>query len=336
MKNKQSLVLACGLGIGLISAYVQAMTSDQILEFSPLQWELFFKPMPLLFFIASLFIAALIWFLWRKREEVDFLPSPKSLGASDRSLKLFYGWVPVILGVHVAIPLLINGVQGSLFYASNHVQDVWANWIGLVEILIALSLFYGGLTRPAAVLIGLLWVLGIDSVGLKPMLNSIQYLGFASFFYLAGRGPYSIDRILFPKLEPTVNYVNYALLFLRISVGLNFIIFGFTEKFANIPQALSLVENHPFLNFTFIANEPFILFAAAIEVLGGILITLGIFPRSASLIALICINASLTISHWHELIDYLPLYAALAVFLIWEPHNPKQKLLWVDGIREPH
>jgi uncharacterized membrane protein YphA (DoxX/SURF4 family) len=192
------------------------------------------------------------------------------------------------------------------------------------------------LTRPAAVLIGFLWMIGIDSVGLMPMLNSIQYLGFASFFYLAGRGPYAIDRILFPKLEPSVNYIHRALLFLRVSIGLNFIFFGFTEKFANIPAAVDLLGMHPFLNFTAISNEIFVLLAGTVEVLGGILIALGIFPRFVSLIVLICINASFTISNWHELIDFLPAFGALAVLLIWEPNNTKQKLLWVEGIREHH
>jgi uncharacterized membrane protein YphA (DoxX/SURF4 family) len=333
--NKYILSLLC-LGASIFLFALNAVTADPTQEQLPLRWDLFFKPLPIIFFLISLILASFAWFVWQKREEKDLLQSPKALGASDRNLKLFYGWVPVILGIHVAIPLLVNGVQGRLFFAANQIPNVWSNWIGLAEIMIALSLFYGGLARPAAVLIGFLWVIGIDSVGLMPMLNSIQYLGFASFFYLAGRGPYAIDRILFPKLEPSVNYIHHALLFLRVSIGLNFIFFGFTEKFANIPAAVALLENYPFLNFTAIPNELFVLLAGTIEILGGILIALGIFPRIVSLIALLCINASLTISNWHELIDYLPTYGALAVLLIWEPNNPKQKLLWVEGIRESH
>lgn len=311
------------------------MHSEKILgDEGPLRWDLFFQPLPIIFLAASLILTALIWLFWKKREKKDLMIGPKELGATDHSLKLFYGWVPVILGIHIAVALLVNGVQGRLFSSSHQLEGSLSNWIGLAEIMIALSLFYGGLTRPAAALIGFLWLLGIDLLGFRPMLESIQYLGFASFFYLAGRGPYAIDRILFPKLEPTASYTGYALLFLRIGVGLNLIVFGFTEKFANIPFASSLLEQHTFLNFTTIPNEIFVLLAGALEVLAGILIVLGIFPRTIALITLICINASLTIYNWHELIDYLPTYGALAILLVWEPNNSHQKLMWVEGLRK--
>ena len=89
-----------------------------------------------------------------------------------------------------------------------------------------------------------------------------------------------------------------------------------------------------FLNFTTIPNEIFVLFAGALEVLAGVLIVLGIFPRTVVLITLICINASLTIYNWNELIDYLPTYGALAILLVWEPSNSHQKLMWVEGLRK--
>lgn len=300
----------------------------------PLRWDLFFQPLPIISVVISIMLASLIWLIWNKRQKKDLIIDPKELGATDKSLKLFYGLVPVILGIHIAVALLVNGVQGRLFSSNHQLEGALSNWIGLAEIMVALSLFYGGLTRPAAALIGFLWIVGVYLLGVRPMLESIQYLGFASFFYLAGRGPYAIDRILFPNLEPTASYADNALLFLRIGVGLNLIVFGFTEKLANIPFASSLLEQHAFLNFTTISNELFVLFAGALEILAGILIVLGIFPRTIVLCTLICINASLTISNWHELIDYLPSYGALAVLLVWDPNNSQQKLLWVEGLRK--
>lgn len=299
-----------------------------------LRWDLFFQPLPIACIIIVFILTGIFWLIWKKRQYKDFIIGPKELGATDKSLKLFFGWVPVILGIHAAVALLANGIQGSLFASNDQLEGLLSNWIGLAEIMIALSLFYGGFTRAAAVLIGFLWIVGIDLLGLKPMLESIQYLGFACFFYLAGRGPYSIDRILFPHLEPGITYTGYALLFLRLAVGLNLVVFGFTQKLANIPFASSLLEQHTFLNFTTLPNEIFVLVAGGLEVLAGILIFLGIFPRTVGLLTLICINASLTISNWNELIDYFPTYGALAVLLIWEPHNSNQKLMWVEGIRK--
>lgn len=299
-----------------------------------LRWDLFFQPLSLICLIASILLAGLIGLIWKKRQYKDFIIGPKELGATDENLKLFYGLVPAILGVHVAIALLVSGVQGKLFFSSQKLEGMFSNAVGVNEILIALALFYGGLTRAAAVLMGFLWCIGIDLLGLRAMLESIQSLGYASFFYLAGRGPYAIDRILFPNLEPTAVYSGYALLLLRIGVGLNLMVFGFTQKLANIPFATSLVEQHSFLNPTFLSNETFVVLAGALEVLGGLLLILGIFPRTVALITLFCINASLTISNWNELINYLPMYGALAILLVWEPNNTNQKLLWVEGLRK--
>lgn len=300
----------------------------------PLRWDLFFQFLPICFAISILIITGILWLIWKKREGKDLIIGMKELGATNKSLRLFYGWVPVILGVHVAIALLINGVQGRLFTANHQLAGPLSNWIGLTEIMIALSLFYGGLTRFAAILIGVLWILGIPLLGVRPMLESIQYLGFASFFYLAGRGPYAIDRILFPKLESSSSYIEHALLFLRIAVGLNLIIFGFTQKLANISLASSFVEHYSLFNFINIPNEILVLIEGSLEVLAGMLIMFGIFTRTIALITLVCINASLTISNLNELVDYLPTYGALAVLLVWEPYKSDQKLMWVEGLRK--
>lgn len=287
-------------------------------------WGLFFQPLPIFFLLDSIILTGIVLLLWNKRQQQDFIPGPEQLGATNRSLKQFYGFVPLILGIHVALALLINGAQGRLFFSHYPLEKVWSNGIGFVEIMIALSFFYGGLTRPAAAILGCLWILGIWLIGLLPMMKSIQYLGYACFFYLAGRGPYAIDRVLFPALEPKENYTNYALLLLRLGIGLNIMILGFAS-------AVPLLENFSFIKTQ---GKTFALLAGAIEVLGGLLITFGIFPRTVALLALICINTSLTIYNLSGLIDFFPMIAGLAILLVWEPSNPKQKLLWVEGIRE--
>jgi uncharacterized membrane protein YphA (DoxX/SURF4 family) len=148
----------------------------------------------------------------------------------------------LILGIHVAVPLLVNGVQGTLFSPDNVVEGVVGNFLGLAETAIALALFYGGLTRVAAVGLGLLWFLGVFLGGPEPMLENVLYLGFAAFFFLAGRGPLSVDRLLFPRLEPKADLSRYAVPSVRIGVGLSLAFISFTEKFANIPLGLWFLE----------------------------------------------------------------------------------------------
>ena len=200
-----------------------------------LRWDLLFRPLPLAIVGAVLLVTLLGGMLWRARGQRGFLPGPEAFGVTDGRRSLLYGLVPLILGIHIAVPLLVNGVQGTLFSPDNEMPGVWANFLGLAEAGIALALFYGGLTRVAAVALGLLWFSGIFLVGLEPMLDNVLYLGFAAFFLLAGRGPLSIDRLLFPRLEPRAELSRYAVPAVRVGVGLSLAVVAFTEKFANLP-----------------------------------------------------------------------------------------------------
>ncbi len=208
--------------------------------------------------------------------------------------------------------------------------------LGLAQTGIALAIFYGALTRIAAVALAVLWFAGIFLIGLEPMLESSMYLGFAAFFFLAGRGPISIDRLVLPKLEPSAQMMLKAISALRAGLGLSLVFVAFTEKFANIPLATAFLERYP-LNFTAalgipMSNETFILCAGAVELLVGLWILIGIFPREIILIAWIPINLTLTIFNWTELIGHLPIYGTLAVLLVWSPGR-ENLALWLSGLR---
>ncbi|MFA6916867.1 MAG: hypothetical protein WC222_10760 [Parachlamydiales bacterium] len=299
-----------------------------LLEITEFKWELLLYFTPLLFTLGSITLASILGFIWeKKRKRVDILIGAKGFGATDDSLRLFYGWVPFILGFHVAVALMVNGIRGNLFTSEFPLTGFTANWVGLTEIMIALSFFYGGITRPAAVLLGILWWLTIVLYGVLPTLENIQFLGYACFFFLAGRGPYSIDRLLFPNLEPKPSYTSSALYFLRVCVGLNLIVFAFFRKYGDTTLAADLISPQSAVNYP-------ILFASAVELLAGILIVFGIFPRITMLATIIFINTLFMASHWNAFVDYFPMLGALAILLVWEPDNLKQKLLWVEEIRK--
>lgn len=301
-----------------------------------LEWGLFFQPLPLALFGAVLLATLAGGILWRARGR-SFVPGPELFGASDRRRSILYGLVPLILGIHVAVPLLVNGVQGSLFSPNNELPGVWANLLGLVEAGIALSLFYGGLTRIAAGALAGLWVIGIPILGLEPMLDNAMFLGFAAFFFVAGRGLLSIDRLLFPRFEPPVELARHAIPAVRIGVGVSFIANAFTEKFANLPLALSFLDEYP-LNFTgalglALPDELFVFGAGSAELLIGLWLVLGIFVREIVVLAWFPTNVTLTLFAWEELIGHLPIYGVMAVLLVWGS-NSKDVSLFLQGLRE--
>ncbi len=301
-----------------------------------LRWDLFFRPLPLVLFGAVLLVTLAAGLWWRRRGR-GFVPGPKNFGTTAVRRSALYGLIPAILGIHVAVPLLVSGVNGELFTPNNKLPGVWMYALGLAQTGIALAIFYGGLTRLAAIALALLWFAGIFLVGLEPMLESSMYLGFAAFFFLAGRGPISIDRLILPRLESSAQLMEKAIPALRAGLGLSLIVVAFTEKFANIPLASAFLERYP-LNFTSalgipMSNETFILCAGAVELLVGLWILLGIFPREIILIAWIPINLTLTVFNWTELVGHLPIYGTFAVLLVWSPGR-ENLALWLSGLRE--
>lgn len=301
-----------------------------------LRWDLFFRPLPLAFAAGVLLVTLVAWFFWRARDRRGFVPGPEDLGTTDERRMALYGLIPLILGIHVAMPLFVYGVTGKLFSPNNQLPGVWTYFIGLAQTGIALSLFYGGLTRIASVALAILWFVGVFLVGLEAMLDSIMYLGFAAFFFLAGRGPISIDRLLLPRLESSPQMMSHAVTALRVGLGLSLIFVAFSEKFANQPLASAFLERYP-LNFTSalgipMSNELFVLFAGSIELLVGLWILFGIFPREIILIAWIPINMTLTIFNWTELVGHLPIYGTLAALLVWSTGS-ENLALWLGGLR---
>ncbi len=303
----------------------------------PLRPDLFLRPLPLAFVGAVLLATLAGALLWRARAGRGFLPTPRDFGARPDRRSALYALIPLMLAVHVAVPLLVSGVQGRLFSPDNDLPGAWRYFLGLAETGIALALFYGALTRLAAVGLAVLWLVGVFVLGLEPMLDNVLNLGFAGFFFWAGRGPISIDRLLFPRAEPRPDRVAWAVPALRIGLGLSLVVVAFTEKFLNLPLALGFLNKYP-LNFTPalgipLSSEVFVLCAGAVELLVGLWILLGIFPREIVVVAWFPINLTLTIFNWVELIGHLPIYGILALLLIWTQDKENDDL-WRVGLRE--
>ena len=169
------------------------------------------------------------------------------------------------------------------------------------------------------------------------MLENAHYLGFGAFFLLTGRGPYAVDRLLFPAFEPTPRLSRLAMPSLRIGTGLGLTIVAFTEKLANPELARAFLHQHP-LNFTGwlhipMSDDIFVVCAGSTELLIGLCLIFGIFPRLIVASAWVLINMSLTVFNWVELVGHLPLYGVMAMLLVWTPDEEEQRL-WTKGVLE--
>jgi uncharacterized membrane protein YphA (DoxX/SURF4 family) len=303
----------------------------------PLDLTAFFQPLPLLFAGGVALVVLVLWLWQRARAGRGFLPGAEFFNATDERRMGLYGFVPAILGIHIAVPLLVGGVTGHLFSTDNELNGAWRPLIGLLETGIALSFFYGGFARVSAVLLAWLWLVGTLIFGVEAMLDNALILGFAGFFWLAGRGPISVDRLLFPRLEPSASSMAQAVTVLRIGLGISLVAAAFSEKLANPALARMFLEHYP-LNFTNALGIPipdniFVLCAGSVELLVGLCIIFGVFTREIIVIAWLPINLTLTIFDWSELVGHLPIYGAMAVLFIWDS-SPRNLELWVKGLTQ--
>lgn len=274
--------------------------------------------------------------LWRWRRRRDVVPGPRELGAAEARRADFYALVPALLGIHLAVPLLVCGSTGHWLSPNNALSGAWRPWLGVAQIGVALAVMYGAVVRWAAVVLVLVWAAGLGAVGTEAMAENLHYLGYAVFFFCVGRGPFSVDRMLFPRLDPAWRIEHFAVPALRVGLGLSLVTVAFTEKLANLHMATGFLRQHP-LNFTAwmhvpMSDQTFIVCCGSVELFVGLMLAFGIFPRPVILIAWLPFNMTLSVFNWLELAGHLPFYGALALLLVWTP-SERDRALWREGIR---
>jgi uncharacterized membrane protein YphA (DoxX/SURF4 family) len=328
--------LAAGLGAALVCPGVVYAHEKWFIDASlyPTDWGAVLRFPGILAVAGALATTVLVWLGWRARRGRDLIPGPEVLGATEVGRARFYALVPLILGIHIALPLIVLGIKGVLFSPNNALPEHWLYWLGTAQIGVGLCFLYGGMTRLGALVLGCAWLLGVGVVGLEPMLENLHILGFAVFFALTGRGPYAIDRLLFPLLEPS-HLARRAMVSLRVATGGALAMVAFTEKLANPALARAFLQAHP-LNFTPwlglpMSDDLFILCAGTTELIIGLCLIFGLFPRVVILTSWLFINMTLTIFNWVELVGHLPLYGVMGILLVWTPGEEDQRL-WVRGV----
>lgn len=259
--------------------------------------------------------------------------TPLDVTRSHEDLVRLLAWIPLIMAVHAAVPLLVAGVQRQLFVPNLELpRRFYGGVIGLTEIVVALSFVYGALTRLAALALMLLFPIGSLIFGPAEMAEHLELLGIAVFLFIMGRGPYSLDSILRPVFPGATRWIPLAVPALRVLTGAAIAWLGFTEKLWNIPMALAFLEEHPFnfmptLGFPGFSNEDFVVAAGVVEVTMGVLIVCGLATRAVILIAWLPFNLSLPFLGWVELVGHLPIYGVMAVLLLWGSGRDVRKYL---------
>ena len=277
--------------------------------------------------------------IWRVRGRRSVVPGPIALGMPWENYVRLLTWVPLVIGVHMGVTLLVSGVSRQLFVPNLELPvNLLGGLLGMVEIAIALSFIYGALARPAAAALAITWIIGTLIFGPLRLIEHAEILGIAFFLFTTGRGPLAFDMALGKLNKPLAPLIPYAVPVLRVSLGIGLTVVAFTEKLWNIPMGLAFLSEHhfnffPYIGLPSIDDTKFLLIAGTIELIVGLMLIAGTYVRLIIVLTLIPFNLTLPFLGWRELVGHLPTYGILALLLLWGDERPGERGALVRALR---
>ncbi|MEO5579879.1 MAG: DoxX protein, partial [Gemmatimonadaceae bacterium] len=306
----------------------------------PVQFELALTPRTWIPLGISLGITAFAVVVWRVRGRRPLVPGPVELGMKWENYQDLLSWMPMVIGVHTAVTLLVSGIGLRLFVPNLDLPENFLGaLLGLAEISIALSLIYGALTRFGAIALAGVWLAGAILFGPMRLLEHSLFLGIAFFLFAAGRGPLAFDMSIERLHRPIERLMPYAVTVLRVLTGLSIVVVAFTEKLWNPAMGLAFLAEHPFnffpaLGLSSIGDPEFLFIAGVVELTFGLLLMSGVFVRLIILILWLPFNLTLPLLGWTELVGHLPIYGIMGLLLIWGEARPEADQAMVKGVAE--
>jgi hypothetical protein len=305
----------------------------------PVQWGTWSSSNSLVPIAVAVGITLIATAIYRAQGRRSVVPGPVSLGMPWDNYVRLLTWVPLVIGVHMGVTLLVSGVSRQLFVPNLELPvNLLGGVLGMVEIAIALSFIYGALARPAAAALGLLWLIGMLVFGPLRLIEHTEIPGIAFFLFATGRGPLAFDMALYRLNKPVSSLIPFAVPVLRIALGVGLTLVAFTEKIWNIPMGLAFLADHHFNFFPYIGmpgidDTKFLLIAGTVELLVGLMLIAGTYVRLIIIVTLIPFNLTLPFLGWRELVGHLPTYGILALLLLWGDERPGEEGALVRALR---
>jgi hypothetical protein len=305
----------------------------------PVQFDTWSSPNSLIPVAVAVGITVIATVIYRARGRRSIVPGPIALGMPWENYVKLLTWVPLVIGVHMGVTLLVSGVSRQLFVPNLALPvNLLGGVLGMAEIAIALSFIYGALARPAAAALAILWILGMLVFGPLRLIEHTEILGVGFFLFATGRGPLAFDMALDKLNKPVKALIPYAVPVLRVALGIGLTVVAFTEKLWNIPMALAFLSEHHFNFFPYIGlpgidDTKFLLIAGTVELLVGLMLIAGTYVRLIILVTLIPFNLTLPFLGWRELVGHLPIYGILALLLLWGDERPGEEGALVKALQ---
>lgn len=237
------------------------------------------------------------------------------------------------IGIFVGASLLISALQGVLF--SMNIDDIGAMHLTLLllEGFIGLSLIAGLAVRQASLLLFGLWVFALFLTDAINVLENLWIPGAALFLFLRGR---TVLRYTHEDIMPlrSIQFSHtQAISILRVFLGANLILLGFSEKIMCLHLGLAFLQEHPWnfmsaLGIGWFTDELFVFSAGAVEIILGLFLIAGWITRlTAAVLAGLFLTPPFFMGA-EEMIGHIPHITIVAVMLIFGRGTSVRELLY--------
>src|SRR6202023_3814253 len=112
----------------------------------PVQFGTWSSPNSIIPVAVAVGITAVATVVYRARGRQSVVPGPIALGMPWENYVKLLSWVPLVIGVHMGVTLLVSGVSRQFFVPNLELPlNLLGGVLGMVEMAIALSFIYGAL-----------------------------------------------------------------------------------------------------------------------------------------------------------------------------------------------
>lgn len=247
--------------------------------------------------------------------------------------KLIQQTAPAILSlasIGFGLSFLIFSYNGFIFAPNLQIDTLTAAGIGgaglgstllITQALAGLMILLGIYERLGGLLLIILYAVAVKEFGFMEMMDTLEMIGFAFYAMIIGRPKWKIVESEYIS-KITHHFHQYGVSILRIGIGLNLIILGFSEKILKPSLTQDFLSTYDWnfmhnLGYTWFTDYWFAYAGGVIEILFGLFFLFGLVTRLSVVALAVFLVTSLVLLGPVELMGHLPHFSIALVLLVF-------------------
>lgn len=244
---------------------------------------------------------------------------------------------PTILSlasIGFGLSFLIFSYNGFIFAPNLQVDSLAAGAIGssgmdfnfgslllIIQAIAGLMILLGLYERVGGLLLIVLYALAVSRFGFMEMMDTLEMVGFAFYAMIIGRPKWKIVESEF-MCAIMHHFHQYGVSILRIGIGLNLIILGFSEKILKPSLTQNFLSTYDWnimhnLGYTWFTDYWFAYAGGVAEVLFGLFFLFGLVTRLSVVALALFLVTTLILLGPIELMGHLPHFSIALVLLVF-------------------